>query len=154
MNTSTSFSNEKQQNNSLCSSEGCLEVLHLAFCFLVRVEEGLVAVVQCSTVHGWTCFALRVQPRHKKKTYNFDTWKLYFPMHFLRGRPKLACKLLKSVFNFKEQTAITRLSLVQMVSNFRRTFLGRLPLHHPKIKEIKKMSIWPSRATLTRVVLP
>ena len=58
-------------------------------------------------------------------------------MHFLRGRPKLACKLLKSVFSFKEQTAITRLPLVQMVSNFRRTFLGRLLLHHPKIKEIK-----------------
>ena len=47
-------------------------------------------------------------------------------------------KLLKSIFGFKEQTATTRLPLVQMVSNFRRTFLGRLPLQHPKIKEIKK----------------
>ena len=78
-----------------------------------------------------------------KKTYNFDIWKLYFLVHFLRGRPKLACKLLKSVFSFKEQTAITRLPLVQMVSNFRKTFLGRLPLHHPKIKEIKNFGSDP-----------
>ena len=27
-------------------------ILVFAFCFLVRVEEGLVAVVRCSTMHG------------------------------------------------------------------------------------------------------
>ena len=50
----------------------------------------------------------------------------------LRRRPKLACKLLKSVFSSKEQTAITRLPLVKMVTNFRRTFLGRLPFKKSK----------------------
>ena len=52
----------------------------------------------------------------------------------------LICKLLKSIFGFKEQTAITtgRRPLVQMVSNLWRTFPGHLPLQHPKIKEIKK----------------
>ena len=55
--------------------------------------------------------------------------------------PNLACKFLKSVFSFKEQTAVTRLPLVQMVSNFRRTFLGRLPLHHPKSKKSKNVDL-------------
>ena len=59
---------------------------------------------------------------------------------------KLACKFLKSIFGFKEHTAITTLPLVRMASNFRRTFLGYLPLHHSLLRENKADSAMPGKS--------